>query len=565
MKCFGAIFFLMCPMVIFTQSVKERDVKYLVKEYEYFCNTVPDASLSPKEKDDFIERSISNLFCGEAARTYNDIEKVALSGSKTLKISDYINFLEDRNMYKCSVDLLSFQFLEGSRDIIDLIAFVEKKDNSDNRNNTKLVLSLQITNDSDFPLRICAVKEYVDEDSDGVYDGVDRCLFSKNGMVNSQGCTDLDSDGFFGDASKSDPFYDLDDNQPCVPNKSNENCDFDGDGVPNNVDKCPNSEGGEFVDSNGCTDRDKDGYFSDIDQSSTNFDRDDFNRNVPVDTRPKIKSIEKEKIKPPVSKNRRKKPFIQLAALSDIVNSIVGDPVGEFFAEGQLGFNFPLRPLQQKSVFNYDTNKWADSFGYALSGLTGELSMNHYTYSRLGVGVGLGFFTFSFDENELSEDISTLIDVKTDRKANVYIDTTHLVYSYAVIKPLFRFSAIEDNELSVVFSPGIGVLTSNGKANSIEGNIDGDNSLLTGRFSNRIDLGASNRKRSLLFKGDLTITFEDSGGDFIIGGALSMISSSYKISPDVGFDDDLRIPDLNISNMKIRALQVNVSIQYFLY
>ena len=103
----------------------------------------------------------------------------------------------------------------------------------------------------------------MDEDEDGVYDGLDDCPNSVGySGVDANGC-DLDSD--------SDGIPDFDDECPNTPQGeeidlddydywgcSSSQIDRDDDGVNDNLDQCPNSVGYSGVDANGC-DLDSDG------------------------------------------------------------------------------------------------------------------------------------------------------------------------------------------------------------------------------------------------------------------------------------------------------------------
>ena len=78
----------------------------------------------------------------------------------------------------------------------------------------------------------------VDTDSDGFADEVDRCPTVASSLNN--GCpkdsvtksgTDEDGDGFFAGFVKDASTQDVNDNEPCVPNKNCGTCDFDKDGI----------------------------------------------------------------------------------------------------------------------------------------------------------------------------------------------------------------------------------------------------------------------------------------------------------------------------------------------
>jgi outer membrane protein OmpA-like peptidoglycan-associated protein len=98
---------------------------------------------------------------------------------------------------------------------------------------------------------------YVDSDGDGVPDYMDKCPNTPKGVkVDMFGCP-LDADG--------DGVPDYLDNCPDTPHGvavDNHGCplDSDGDGVPDYLDKCPNTPAGVKVDNNGCPlDSDGDG------------------------------------------------------------------------------------------------------------------------------------------------------------------------------------------------------------------------------------------------------------------------------------------------------------------
>lgn len=95
------------------------------------------------------------------------------------------------------------------------------------------------------------VKPAVDSDGDGVFDEMDKCPNTPSGVsVDSKGCP-LDSD--------NDGVYDTFDKCPTTPAGvavDSKGCalpvDSDGDGVYDNVDRCPNSAPGAHVDEYGC-------------------------------------------------------------------------------------------------------------------------------------------------------------------------------------------------------------------------------------------------------------------------------------------------------------------------
>ena len=121
-----------------------------------------------------------------------------------------------------------------------------------------------------------------DSDMDGVPDGLDNCLLTAVGAtVNAEGCTDTDGDEFFPDVPATAANFDPDDTDGCVPNPDADACDTDGDGVPDNVDTCPNSLLGAVVNAAGCTDADMDGFFGDITVGDPAYDPDDFEACIP--------------------------------------------------------------------------------------------------------------------------------------------------------------------------------------------------------------------------------------------------------------------------------------------
>lgn len=91
--------------------------------------------------------------------------------------------------------------------------------------------------------------ELMDSDGDGVYDNIDRCPDTPKGVkVDAQGCS-IDSDG--------DGVYDYLDKCPNTPAKVKVDAngcplDSDGDGVADYLDQCPNTPMGATVDARGC-------------------------------------------------------------------------------------------------------------------------------------------------------------------------------------------------------------------------------------------------------------------------------------------------------------------------
>ncbi len=104
----------------------------------------------------------------------------------------------------------------------------------------------------------------VDTDGDGVHDDLDKCPDTPPGIpVDSDGCP-LDSDG--------DGVYDHKDKCPGTPagiTVNSEGCpeDSDRDGVYNYMDKCPGTPAGIAVDKSGCPlDSDGDGVYDSLDR-----------------------------------------------------------------------------------------------------------------------------------------------------------------------------------------------------------------------------------------------------------------------------------------------------------
>lgn len=98
---------------------------------------------------------------------------------------------------------------------------------------------------------------FADRDGDGIPDDEDRCPDTP-GQARFAGCPDGDSDG--------DGIPDKDDHCPTVAGpKELHGCpDSDGDGVPDDLDKCPKVAGPK--EQNGCPDSDHDGIPDDLDK-----------------------------------------------------------------------------------------------------------------------------------------------------------------------------------------------------------------------------------------------------------------------------------------------------------
>ncbi len=124
---------------------------------------------------------------------------------------------------------------------------------------------------SDFDLISSAAMEafvidvflYPDDDSDGVPNYLDKCPDTPKGVtVDSSGCP-IDSDG--------DGVPDYLDKCPGTPKGTKVDAtgcplDSDGDGVPDTLDKCPGTPKGMAVDANGCPDTDGDGVPDNLDK-----------------------------------------------------------------------------------------------------------------------------------------------------------------------------------------------------------------------------------------------------------------------------------------------------------
>lgn len=113
----------------------------------------------------------------------------------------------------------------------------------------------------------CKAPTPADSDGDGVTDDIDKCPNTPKGRkVNAEGC-ELDSDG--------DGVVDGLDKCPNTPagRKVNaEGCelDSDGDGVVDGLDRCPGTPAGRKVDANGCElDTDGDGLVDGVDKCPT--------------------------------------------------------------------------------------------------------------------------------------------------------------------------------------------------------------------------------------------------------------------------------------------------------
>jgi len=104
---------------------------------------------------------------------------------------------------------------------------------------------------------------YPDSDGDGVPNHLDKCPDTPSGVkVDAVGCP-LDSDG--------DGVPDYLDKCPNTPKGVGVDAvgcplDSDGDGVPDYLDKCPNTPRGMAVDANGCPDSDGDGVPDNLDK-----------------------------------------------------------------------------------------------------------------------------------------------------------------------------------------------------------------------------------------------------------------------------------------------------------
>ncbi len=122
-----------------------------------------------------------------------------------------------------------------------------------------------------------------DTDGDGVPDDCDYCPnSSSSSFVNSQGCTDSDYDGYYSDAIPTSTIYDPDDSCSQVPSSASV-CDSDYDGVPDNVDQCP--FGYEYnPTANGCYDNDGDGYYPGLPNDNPSYDPDDLCNEIPGGT-----------------------------------------------------------------------------------------------------------------------------------------------------------------------------------------------------------------------------------------------------------------------------------------
>ncbi|KGE84793.1 hypothetical protein IX84_31845 [Phaeodactylibacter xiamenensis] len=551
---------LLFPCEVYSQEIKKKRIENLIEELEHFYNLLGDPNVSTKDKHNSIDGNTSIWFCEGIVMIYNDLEYSKNNLNKYLPLEDYLNFIPNR-LYITEIKLLDYRFVPDidNKNPIDIYAFVEKSDNRFYTQPKQLVISIRVYNDTDFPLKVCSVKDFVDKDDDGVYDPLDKCLFSSSTSVDQDGCTDLDKDGYFSDTSKSDPMFDLDDDQACVPDENNIWCDYDGDGVPNDKDICPDTEKDDIkrVDANGCTDRDRDGYYPDINKKSVNYDPDDYNNLVPQNDNDNIELDKKKK--------RISKPIIPETFWYDLSDVFLGDNDNDFWFEGQAGINFPLNPFQRRDLFDYSQNRWVDNLGYTKASVASEVSVTYMPFTKFGFSLGFGFFSFGFDEEELADDISTLLSINQISHTNVYVDTQYYFYSYAILKPNMRILSMEDHDVSLSFSPGIGLLNSNNKRNALEGEISGINSFFSGPISDEVSLKSATGKKSIFFKGDLSMVGYLSDYDVLIGGTLSYIAGNYPINPELGFDGSSGIPSVSINKMKVRAFQFSICVRVGIY
>ena len=73
-----------------------------------------------------------------------------------------------------------------------------------------------------------------DDDNDGVTDALDECAQTAAGInTTPNGCADNDKDGFNPEKSPTDPLYDANDNDACIPLQTSDYCDADNDGLTN--------------------------------------------------------------------------------------------------------------------------------------------------------------------------------------------------------------------------------------------------------------------------------------------------------------------------------------------
>ncbi len=143
-----------------------------------------------------------------------------------------------------------------------------------------------------------------DDDNDGVNDGPDANQFDPNSDTDEDGITDIeettngsnplnpcdpntsneactsgdideDNDGYYADVDVTSPAYDPDDEDACVPNISNGNCDLDDDGEVNSQDADDDGDGVNDGDDEDPydpeSDSDEDGV-SDIDETTNGSD-----------------------------------------------------------------------------------------------------------------------------------------------------------------------------------------------------------------------------------------------------------------------------------------------------
>lgn len=258
-------------------QIDEVTVSRAVQEFENILNLA--------QRGQATERKVQRYLSSPDIYLPNDLGR--FPRSHDLLLDDYLNAL-DRDTTTSPIDITlwgkQFTILDRALgDQVRVIAYAIKLHTtqapSPQKRRDTLLLAYQLSNWGN-ELLLHGVYRYRDGDQDQVPDLLDRCPFTRPGAsTNPRGCTDQDRDGCFPDLPRDDPRFDPHDDDRCIPRRAD--CDADGDGVLDDLDRCPLTRPGAQVDSQGCTDDDGDGYHPDVATNHRRYDRLDNRPCVP--------------------------------------------------------------------------------------------------------------------------------------------------------------------------------------------------------------------------------------------------------------------------------------------
>lgn len=308
MKCFFYLFLLLMlfgASSLFAQTssevIKKRIKQEVLDEYAFYIN-----SLANENSDVSFDRDqklfISNHLYSNRMRIFNDF-----SSENPRVYNSFIKYSNDLrektpHQYRIKVEATHFEYLSPPVKNINFIVYANRTIEQPEgyipeglRATYPIVFllngSIESTSAAGSPqrLRIVSIYENIDSDQDGIINGLDICGNTPSDSTVSiwtRGCLDTDIDGYYPYITERMFLHlrDPDDFDNCNPLPTHPKCDADGDNIPFEDDRCPNSPSTN-VDSNGCVDADNDDYYPGYPNFDPLHDPDDENGCNPDSTK----------------------------------------------------------------------------------------------------------------------------------------------------------------------------------------------------------------------------------------------------------------------------------------